>query len=125
MQLDEPILEAYATCKKGTFRDYGVGRIYLTKERLIWRSLFPWPLRLLSYVAPRQIVIDLSKITSVEFKSELWRAWVRLMHEGTTYTIRPGSELGSWFELRNNPDTTKAWFQAIQDSRTKGRPNTS
>ena len=109
----EPILlEDNAILKRGLLRNHGIGRLYLTPTRLMWKSLLPMPLRLISYLAPREIVIELSSIRDMSLRTELWRAWLVLNTSTGRFVLRPGK--GSILVLEENPETTMRWLDAIQ-----------
>ncbi len=109
------ILQSDGTLVKGLFRDFSVGRLYLTREEIVWKSMLPLPVRIFSCLAPKQVRIDLKEVSYVRRESYGSRAWLVLVHDNQLYfTIRPG-RLDDWFLLRDNPETTDAWFQALRE----------
>ena len=106
------LLAADATCKLGLLSDFGMGGAYLTELRILWlRRDIPVITPLLFWI-PDVVEIQLSEIDTIRKVSDFSRAWLDITTEGKNYKLRMGRD--SYLMLRDNPETTEEWFQAIR-----------
>ena len=120
---EDILLEAEATCKLGLLSEFGAGRAYLTGRRIVWIRRNTPLLRPLLFWIPDVVTIELSSIDQIRLIRQLTRAWLRIEADGKTYAIRLGK--GPYPTLRDNPKTTEEWFHAIEDARTRPRPDSA
>ena len=110
---DETILlEAEATCKLGLLSEFGAGCAYLTEHRLLWLRRDAPLIGPLLFWIPNLVEIQRSEIDTVRKVSDFSRAWLDMTTKGKNYKLRLGR--GPYPMLRDNPDTTEEWFQAIR-----------
>ena len=113
------ILETDATLFK-PLRALGLGRAYLTSDRLVWKSTMAFALRLFSFFPPREVVIDLDSIRHVRFLKSRRGSRVIITVGWTDYVLFAGSSTDVGF-LRKNPETTEQWYEALKDLGMKAK----
>jgi hypothetical protein len=86
-------------------------------------------LRVLSFLPPKEIVIELAQIRMIrEFTEpdfylpglghlQIKRAWLVIEAGGMTYTLRPGNFDAVTLNLKGSSEATQVWLQAIESAR--------
>jgi len=109
------LLDALATAKIGLLREIGTGEIFLTPTSIVWRRV-RGPLDWLFFWLPRTFQINRREIKSVRLHEELTRSWISIDDGKKTYTLRIG--LGPHPLLKDNPATTKRWYELLRSAST-------
>lgn len=115
MRPNDTLLEALATVKIGLLREIGTGEVFLTPTSIVWRRV-RGPLDRLFFWLPRTLQIDRRQIKSVKLHEELTRSWISIDDGNQTYTLRIG--LGPYPSLKDNPATTRNWYDLLRSAPT-------